>query len=108
MRTVILSALSLILTISLLACGGSQKPAYTEDAARKEVEQLMKLYHEARTKFVVQLQKLEQAEDCTRARALNKAVSKLKAEADMSPEPSKDLDIVSMELAEALKKCEAK
>lgn len=108
MRIILGSALALVMSLSLLACGGPQKPAYTDDKAKAEIEQLMTLYKEARTKFVVQLQQLEQAEDCSRAVALDKAIKKIKAEADMSPNPSKDIDIVAMELAEALKKCEAK
>ena len=97
--------LSIFFVFGSVACGGAQRPALSEDQAMKEVEQLMVLHQEARAKFVVQKEQLIKAEDCTRATMLREAIDKKAAEAAMSPENTKHITLVQMELKEAEKNC---
>ena len=87
----------------VVACGGGQKPPTKDPAV--EVQQLMKLFDEARTKFVAQKQSLIKDEDCSRATRLRGAVDKMAEEAAMSTEKNETLTMVQMELQQAETGC---
>lgn len=93
-------------TISIVACGGSQKPSPQDPKA--EVQQLIRLYEEARPKFVVQKEEMIKADDCDRATRLRTAIDEMAAEAAMSPENSDTITKVQMELQQAERDCLAK
>ena len=89
-------------SVALLAsCASSLTPAQ----AKQQVQQLITLYEEAKPKFVVQKQELQQADSCDRATALREAIDAMAAEAAMSPEPSETITLVQMELQQAEKAC---
>lgn len=102
-KKLVLTALVFGTAAACAACSGPK--AMGPDAARKHVEQLMVLYKEARTKFVIQKQEIIQADSCDRGTALKDAVVKMEEEANMSPQPSEDITKLRMELVEAEKLC---
>ena len=106
MNKLLATALCFVCAGWIIGCGGSQKPP-TKDPA-KEIQQLIKLYQEAKPKFVVQKQKMVQAEDCSRATRLRKEIDKLAEEAAMSTEDTEVITKVQMELQQAEKDCLAK
>ena len=89
----------------LLLSGCAHKALLTEDEARQQVDQLLTLHDEARAKYVLQLQSLEQDKDCERATLLRKAAKQELDEANMRPGDTRSLTVVQMELAQAEKKC---
>lgn len=94
-----------VLGLGLSSCGGQQRPALTEDQAKQEVQQLLVLYKEARAKFVLQKQKLEQANDCGRATALKQAAKRWEDQANMQPGDTQDITNLRMELEQAEQNC---
>jgi hypothetical protein len=94
----------LSVVLILAACSGG----LTKEAAAKEVDQLVTLYTEARPKFVVQKQEIEQASDCDRATKLRAAIDDKARAAAMSPEGTETITAVQMELSQAEKTCLAK
>jgi hypothetical protein len=107
------STRSLALSCSLLAspilaagCAGSKSMA--PDEARAQVQRLMTLYKEDRTKFVIQKQKLQQADSCADATALAQAAKNLEDEANMQPGDTMEVSQLHRELDEAEKVCRAR
>ena len=88
----------------LVGCAHSMSP----QDARTQVESLMTLYKDDRTKFVIQKQKLQQASDCSAADALAEAAKKWEDEANMKPGDTMEVSQLSRELAEADKVCRSK
>lgn len=92
--------------VAVAACAGKQDPPPPDPA--QEVSQLIKLYQEARPKFVVQKQQMIQADDCDRATTLREAIDRMAADAAMSTEDTTVITQVQMELQQAEKECLAK
>lgn len=106
MKRLVAAAICIVCVGWLIGCGGKQK-APTKDPA-EEVQQLIKLYQEAKAKFVVQKQNIIQDEDCGRATRLRGAIDKMAEEAAMSTENTEVITKVQMELQQAEQECLAK
>lgn len=101
----LLSAVVLILGL-IVGCASSPEPPKISPAT--ELDQLVVLYKQSRPKFVIQKQKMIQANTCNRATRLhNEAKSRIKA-AEMSPETNNALIAVQRELAQAENECRKK
>lgn len=92
-------AAALVVGLGMVACGG-----YSQDQAKREVDQLTVLYSQNRTKFVVQKQEIEQG-DCDRATKLREAIDQKAKDAAMNPADDDTLTMVQMELTQAEKVC---
>ncbi len=90
----------------VIGCGGKQSPPAKDPD--QEIQQLIKLYNEARPKFVVQKQIMIQDEDCSGATRLREAMDKIADEAAMSTEPAETIIKMQMEMKQAEKDCLAK
>jgi hypothetical protein len=104
---------SLVVTCGLFAApalgvGCASSKGMGADEARTQVQQLMTLYKDDRAKFVIQKQKLQQADSCADATALAQAAKKWEDEANMQPGDTMEVSQLHRELDEAEKVCRAK
>lgn len=90
-------------TVGIMACGGGQKPPTKDPMV--EVQQLMTLFDEARTKFVAQKQSMIADEDCSRATRMRTAIDKIAADLAMTTEKNETVTMVQMELQQAETAC---
>ena len=96
--------LSLSFIISCFGCSGA-KAFPSEAAARQEVVRLVKLYSEKRTKYVLAMQSLEQAENCDRVMAIRDTSKKMDAQGAIADDLSQALTVVSLQMATSAKRC---
>lgn len=97
-----------VLTLSLGAVACATSKSMSPDEARHQVEQLMTLYREDRTKFTLQKQHLQELKDCSEATSLRDAAKKWNDEANTQPGNSEDNFKLYSELEQAEKTCRAK
>ena len=96
----------LSLTFGSVGCATSK--GMSPEAARQQVEQLMTLYRDDRTKFTLQKQHLQELKDCSEATSLRDAAKKWNDEANMQAGDSSDNFKLYSELDQAEKTCRAK
>ncbi len=104
-RTIVLVGL----VFGFLAGCASAPDSRPKKADREtELDQLMVLYKESRTKFVIQKQQMIQASSCKRVIGLHQVAKVRAKDAEMSPDSNVALIAVVRELAQAEKECRKK